>query len=142
MSSSKKTTKLKKFINTFNYPEPSWDKLPTGFPNCDTKGLTPYEQGLFSGITLIWYANHGGRPALYKRFAKSLALIFAMVASGLMIKNILASKMFERAVTVNAATVSGTLRLITPDTTSEDYVSPRKVLESTVSGFLRNENFE
>ena len=27
---------LKQFINNFNYPDPVWDGLPTGFPNCDT----------------------------------------------------------------------------------------------------------
>lgn len=131
------TKNLKRFINTFNYPDPSWDKLPNDFPNCDTSGLTAHEEGLFSGISLIWYANYGGRPDLYKRFAKSMTLLMIIAVSGMILKNILVSDMFGRVVEVNAATVSGTLRAMTPKVSEKDYLGPSNFLESTMSGLLR-----
>lgn len=138
MSRINKTSKLKKFINNFNYPEPHWEKLPEGFPYCDTRGLNPHEEGLFSGIVLIWYANHGGRPILLKSFSQSLVLILAMVISGMMVKNILTSDMFERTLSVNAATISGTLRTLNVANDNNSHsVSPSYVLESTVSGLLK-----
>ncbi|MBN1168249.1 hypothetical protein JXA63_00005 [Candidatus Woesebacteria bacterium] len=140
MSRDVQVKELKAFINSFNYPDPSWENLPNGFPNCDTRGLTPQEEGLFSGIQLIWYANHGGRQALYRRFAQSMVLFIAMVASGIMLRNILVSDMFGRVVEVNAATVSGTLRSLSGQSFEDrdSIFDPTSILESTVSGLMRS----
>jgi hypothetical protein len=67
-----------------------------------------------------------------------MVLIMAMIASGVLLKDILVSDMFGRVVEVNAATVSGTLRVVAPRVSDESYLSPGSILESTVSGLMRN----
>lgn len=48
------TKELKEFVNDFNFPDPSWDNLPVGFPYCDTNGLSLQEKHLFNAIKTMW----------------------------------------------------------------------------------------
>jgi hypothetical protein len=61
-----------------------------------------------------------------------------MVISGMMVKNILTSDMFERTLSVNAATVSGTLKTLSATNDNNSHsVSPNHILEGTVSGLMK-----
>src|SRR3989338_155573 len=62
--------KLKTFINGFNFPSPSWENLPEGFPNLDKDGLTVQEGHLLDAIRLAYFANEGGWKVSLKRNSK------------------------------------------------------------------------
>src|SRR4030042_4635331 len=49
--------KLKRFIKGFYFPNPSWDNLPIGFPNCETHGLSKEEKYLFDAIKFAWITS-------------------------------------------------------------------------------------
>lgn len=45
---------LRQFIRSFNFPNPSWDNLPVGFPNISEEGLSKEEAHLLDAIKLAW----------------------------------------------------------------------------------------
>jgi len=44
----------KHFIKNFNFPNPSWDNLPSGFPNISEEGLSKEETHLLEAIKMAW----------------------------------------------------------------------------------------
>lgn len=49
-----KSNQIKEFIKGYNFSNPSWDNLPTGFPNISKAGLTKEEAHLLEAIKLAW----------------------------------------------------------------------------------------
>ena len=50
----KKLMKTKQFIHNFNFTNPNWENLPSGFPNLNEKGLNKEETHLLEAIKLAW----------------------------------------------------------------------------------------
>lgn len=49
---------LKEFVHTFNIEKPDWNLIPEKFPNCDLRGLTSNEIGLFNSAVTVWQLAH------------------------------------------------------------------------------------
>jgi hypothetical protein len=45
---------LKHFIKSYDFTNPSWDNLPSGFPNVGEDGLTKEEIHLLDAIKMAW----------------------------------------------------------------------------------------
>lgn len=69
---------LRKYINTFNFPEPDWSNLPAGFPSLDKTGLTKEESHLLDGIRLAWITSEG-QGVFYKTLAKKTVVIVVLI---------------------------------------------------------------
>lgn len=133
------TNQLKDFINNFNYPDPSWDNLPEGFPNCSKSGLSPQEQGLLEGIVLAWY-NEDGRTVIYKRSATISTVLTTIIFIIFLSVHTLSSPTVKIVRSVSAATVSAMLKKHTVSEQINDSNDVfNNVFESTVSGLLRSE---
>ena len=51
---NRESKELKQFVTEFDFPNPDWTDLPTGFPFCDTSCLNKEERGLYSAIISAW----------------------------------------------------------------------------------------
>jgi hypothetical protein len=99
---------LKNSINSWDFSNPDWNKLPTDFPNCDTSGLITKQEGhLFDGIKLAWLASEG-RNYLIKRTVRHTAIVTAIIFVLLTGKNIITQNSTNTN-TVSAKTVSQTV---------------------------------
>jgi len=72
-------SKLKIYINSFYFPDPSWENLPVGFPNCDTSTLSKEENHLFEAIKIAWLISHP-KPYLITKFTQlTMSLMFSSI---------------------------------------------------------------
>ena len=127
--------KLKNFINSF-FLEPDWQNLPIAFPKCDLTGLTIQEKCLFDAIVMAWSVQtKKGNLTIYKDIVKktsiSIAIIFSIWATNI-IRHLPGSEISK---SVNAATVSATLKQYTNSNLAP--VDVGGVVESTFSGMLK-----
>lgn len=77
---SYKSNNLAEFIRDFNFPNPSWDRLPAGFPDCDGRGLSEkQDRHLFEAIKTAWIIEGGGRKTFYKTAVRKAAFGIAVV---------------------------------------------------------------
>jgi hypothetical protein len=53
-ASSSAEFSVKQFIKSYDFTSPSWDNLPSGFPNVDDDGLTREEAHLLEAIKMAW----------------------------------------------------------------------------------------
>ena len=121
----------KRFVRNFNFPNPDWSSLPTGFPDLSKTGLTKEEGHLLDGIKLAWLATGTGKAGLYKNTLKlgvaTLSILFIVLFSINAVKNLEGN--FTRS--VNAATISATFKKIQQG-------NGMGLVESTMSAMFRN----
>jgi len=126
-------SKLSHFIDDF-FTHPSWDNLPKGFPHCNLSGLTIEEQRLFDGIKLAWQVNtRKGRISIYKSIIKHISISIIIIFSLLVTNKFMKQNDTTLVPSVNAATVSATLKRLG---TGVGPVNVGEVVESTMSGLL------
>lgn len=101
--------KLKRFIKEFNFPDPEWNNLPEGFPNCDKQSLTKEESHLLEAIEMAWMLTEKGRTTLYKKFLRLSFVVIAISTIALLGINILTNPEGKYTKSVNAATISAQL---------------------------------
>lgn len=92
-------------VRSWNFDDPDWNKLPSGFPDCDTSGLTSkQDKHLYEAIKTAWIVEGRGQVYLYKTYAKrvlvAVAAIFILATGSYLITN-----GQEYANTANAKTV-------------------------------------
>ena len=62
-----KSKHIKHFIKSYDFTSPSWDNLPSGFPNISEEGLTKEETHLLDAIKLAWLvADEQHSNTIYK----------------------------------------------------------------------------
>ena len=115
--------KLKKFINEF-FVKRTWDNLPEGFPYCDTTGLTIMEKDLFNAIVFVWTTTEKGRKIFYKNIIHTVAVSTVVLFIIFLGLTVLTKSGKVVAESVNAATISATLK------------RGGDILESTASAIL------
>ena len=97
---SYKSYKTKIFIKNFNFPNPSWDNLPVGFPNLPKDGLTIQEGHLLDAIKLAWInSGSGGRKYYFLKTTRSALFVLSVLAVGTLIFNVLKNP--ENSYTMN-----------------------------------------
>ena len=80
---SVKLVSLRTFVREFNFPNPDWNTLPSGFPDLPKTGLSCEEGHLLEAITLAWLTtNKDGRVKLYINTVKSFFLIVIIFIIG------------------------------------------------------------
>lgn len=131
----------KQFINNFYFPEPDWSSLPPNFPNLPKDGLSKEETHLLDGIKTAWFASSNGTKYLKSKAIKSvrfgtLQIIIAIIIY--LALSFLASPDRKYAKSVNAATISATLRRMTQDVGSE--IDFEQIVESTKSAVTKTIN--
>lgn len=52
-----RTIRHKQFIKDFNFSNPDWSNLPSGFPNIEIDGLTKEETHLLEAIKIAWLVS-------------------------------------------------------------------------------------
>lgn len=107
-----RSLKVRRFIAGFNFVEPNWDNLPGGFPNLDKTGLTKEEGHLLNGIKLAWLTS-AGRSVFYRTLARRTVLGAAIITIALLGRSIITTTNNSYAKSVNAATVSATIKNLT-----------------------------
>lgn len=96
----------KQLITEFNFPNPDWNNLPSGFPRLDKAGLTRQEGHLLDGIKLAWIASEG-RDVFYKSLARRTVVgIVILILAILVGKNLITATDKSLTHTVSAKTVS------------------------------------
>jgi len=99
---------LKKSINSWDFSNPNWNKLPPGFPDCNLNGLTTkQERHLFDGIKLAWLASEG-RNYLIKGIVRQTAVITAIILIIILGKTLTSSPDKYLTRSVSAKTVGQT----------------------------------
>lgn len=89
-----------------------WSNLPEGFPNCEKTGLTTEEGHLLNAINLAWTISDHGRKTFYVRVLKRSFLVMAFIVIILFGRLVLSSSGENYTTSVNAATVSATIRML------------------------------
>lgn len=119
------TSQTKRFIAEFNFPEPDWSTLPTGFPDLNKDGLTNEEEHLLDGIKLAWVTDEG-RNVLYRSIARRAVVgISILIISILLGRSLMTGTHGRVAKSVSAKTVSRSV---------EEFV------EATMSAVFRPKN--
>ena len=111
---------LKRFIHSWDFANPNWEKLPLSFPDCDKSGLTSkQDKHLFDAIKTEWIIEGDGKKTFYKTAVKrtvlGLAIVTAIVLLG---KNMATGTETGLARNVSAKTVSTTVSEIVQATMS------------------------
>lgn len=58
---------IKEFIKDYDFTNPTWENLPSGFPNLDQEGLTKEEVHLLEAIKMAWLvADEEKTNTIYK----------------------------------------------------------------------------
>jgi hypothetical protein len=50
--------KVKNFIKNYNIASPDWNKIPTGYPYCDTSELNHQEKIIWDAAKIAWINEH------------------------------------------------------------------------------------
>lgn len=122
---------VKQFITNFNFPDPDWKEVLMTFPNFPNTPkfsngvLTKEEECLLDGIKLIWYANHGGRKFLAKRTLAVTVVSVALIVSISLLSRIPPITLNTVLREVSAATVSATMKILSPANIPEAQVQSR-----------------
>lgn len=122
---------LKQFIHSFNFPDPSWDNVPSNFPSVSKQDLSKAEKGMLTAIMLAWYIERG-RNIVYKRFIKLGFTITFLIITGLYLKFVTSTPAFIVVKEISAATVSAGIKKLTVQR-SDNF---GEILESTMSATL------
>lgn len=93
---------LKSFVNNFNFPEPSWENLPTDFPYCDLNGLTVQEKHLYDAIKTMWIFQN--KQKSFDRFLIIYKPVFISAGTKLTISAVLAGSTFVIIMTLVSIT--------------------------------------
>ena len=101
---------LKNSINSWDFSNPDWTKLPTDFPNCDTSGLTSkQDKHLFDAIKTEWIVEGGGREKFYKTAVRQVILGLTVSILGILLfRNLIISPDEYITRSVSAKTVGQT----------------------------------
>jgi len=94
---------VKRFIANFNFPNPDWEKLPSGFPNLPINGLTKEEKYLLEGIKLAWIATAGGWKTSLKKSARTSFIVLICLISLISLINLALQNQSVLAQPVQAA---------------------------------------
>ncbi len=74
------TKELKQFVSEFNFPDPSWENLPSGFPEVSKKGLNREQSHLLDAIILAWTAtNPTGKSQLFAQVRLGFISLFFLI---------------------------------------------------------------
>ena len=113
--------KINEFVNNFNFPNPSWENLPEGFPNLDKDGLTTQEGHLLDAIKLAWInSNEQGKKYFLQKTARNVFFVLSILVIGTLTVRVLKNPQNSYTMNVHAAT---------------EKVS--EVVQSTMSAILR-----
>lgn len=125
----------KSYIKNFNFPNPNWDNLPVGFPNCDTSGLTKEEICLLDAIKLAWLTGTpAGKRQIASRFVKSCSFVLiSLITLITLITLIFPYSEAQLTKPVSAATISATLK----QSVQLDIKNIENLIESTMSAIRK-----
>ena len=104
------SAELKVLVNTFDFWEPDWSKLPYNFTKLPTNELTKYEQGLLTAVKLAYLNSKHGRRQVKKRFVKAGSTVVIAIAIVAFVQLTITSPAVNVVKSVAAATMSAILR--------------------------------